>query len=107
MKRAARSKTERRYVPEDITVHSHSCENLISTSKMRSVNSVLGVTLRHKIVSKNIRELVEIGNLIEEITKKCQRNSKEHAERMTCQLLPQKGYCYSITENRDRRPRRS
>jgi hypothetical protein len=94
MKQAARSKTERRYIPEDRAVHSHLCENLTSASEMGPLRSVFGVALRDKMRSENIREHLETGNIVEEI-KQYQRISKEHAERMACELLPRKEYCYS------------
>jgi hypothetical protein len=54
---------------------------------------VLGVILRDKMRSEDIRKHFETGSIVEEI-RKYQRNSKEHAERMTCELLPRKEYCY-------------
>jgi hypothetical protein len=56
--------------------------------------------------SEDIREHLETGCIIEEI-RKHKRNSKEHAESMTSELLSLKEYCYSITGKRDRPPRKS
>jgi hypothetical protein len=65
MKQAARRKTERRYIPEDRTLHSQRCENLTSASQMRSLKWVLG--LRDKMRSEDIRAHVETGNIVEKI----------------------------------------
>jgi hypothetical protein len=81
-------------------------KNRTETSEIRFLRSVLGVLLRHKIRSEDVRKQLNTERMVEEI-QEYQNKWHNHVERMPPERLPWQTYYYHPTGRRDiGRPRR-
>jgi hypothetical protein len=78
----------------------------IETSEMRFLRFVLGVSLRDKISSENIRKKLNTERMVEEM-QEYQKKWRNHVERMPPERLPWQTYsCHPIGRRDIGRPRR-
>jgi hypothetical protein len=78
----------------------------IETSEIRFLRSVLGVSLRDKIRSENVRKQLNSERMVEEI-QEYQKKWHNHVERIPPERLPWQTYSYHSIGRRDiGRPRR-